>query len=185
MNEISNAAVAFDSLRQIVDSIDSSQLALQTPCRDYDVAALAEHLIGSITRISAAAGVVVTPSDEHEVLRRLIDTGAMVVTGWRSRGVDGEVEFAGRTLPARTLLGVITLEFVVHGWDFAASVDTVPTVPDDLAGDILAVAQQTITPTSRRLVGFDEPVAISDDANALDRLLAFTGRDPAAQTLLR
>jgi hypothetical protein len=29
-------------------------------------------------------------------------------------------------------------------------------------------------------VGFDDPVAVPDDAPALDRLIAFTGRDPAA-----
>jgi uncharacterized protein (TIGR03086 family) len=185
MSEIANAACAFDILRQVVDSIDGSQLALQTPCRDYDIAALAEHLIGSIRRISAAAGVVVTPSDGPEVLRRLVDTGAMVVTGWRSRGVDGDSEFAGRTLPARALLSVITLEFIVHGWDFAESVDIALAVPEDLASDILAVAQRTITATSRRLAGFDEPVAVGDDANAFDRLLAFTGRNPALPTLLR
>jgi uncharacterized protein (TIGR03086 family) len=185
MNELSNASAAFSILRQVVDSIDGSQLALQTPCRDYDIAALAEHLIGSITRISAAAGVVVTPSDDPEVLRRLDDAGAKAVTGWRSRGVDGDVEFAGRTLPARALLSVIALEFVVHGWDFAVPVGAALAVPEDLAGDILAVAQRTITPASRRLAGFDEPVAIGDDANALGRLLAFTGRDPALPTLLR
>ena len=105
------------------------------------------------------------------------------MAGWRSRGVDGDVDFAGRTLPARDLLGVIALEFVVHGWDFADPSSCngyVSTVPDDLADDLLQLAHRTITPASRRHAGFDEPVTIGDDASALDRLLAFTGRDPAA-----
>ena len=59
MNELSNAASALDVLRRAVESIGDDQLGYQTPCRDYDVAALAGHLVDSVTRISAAAGVVV------------------------------------------------------------------------------------------------------------------------------
>jgi uncharacterized protein (TIGR03086 family) len=172
------AASAFEVLQQVVGDIDDGQLVRQTPCRDYDVAALAEHVVDSITRISAAAGVVVVPKD-LPVLRRVVDTGSAILAGWQSRGVDGDVAFAGRTLPARDLLGVIALEFVVHGWDFAAAVGTVPTVPDGLADELLAVSRRTLTAESRRVAGFDEPVAIDDDASSLDRLLAFTGRSVA------
>jgi uncharacterized protein (TIGR03086 family) len=185
MSEISNAADALELLRQTVGTIDDGQLGRQTPCRDFDVDALAEHLVASVTRISAAAGVAVSPSDEVAVMRRLIDTGEGVVSGWRSRGSVGDVDFGGRTLPASDLLGVVALEFVVHGWDFAVAVGTAPTVPDALARDLLQVAHRTVTTESRRSAGFDEPVAIGDDASSLDRLLAFTGRDPAAYSLLR
>jgi uncharacterized protein (TIGR03086 family) len=189
MNEIDNAAAALELLRQTVSSIDDGRLGSQTPCRDYDITALAEHVVGSITRISAAAGVVVPPSDHLGVLGRLAETGVMAVAGWRSRGLAGDVDFGGRTLSARDLLGVIALEFVVHGWDFAVSVehahDYVATVPDDLAGDLLQLAHRTITPASRRLAGFDEPVTVGGDATPLDRLLAATGRNPAVPTLLR
>jgi len=69
------AASAFEVLRQVVGDIDDDQLGRQTPCRDYDVAALADHVVDSITRISAAAGVVVVPKD-LPVLRRVVDTGS-------------------------------------------------------------------------------------------------------------
>ena len=36
-----------------------------------------------------------------------------------------------------------------------------------------------ITPQGRTSVGFDDPIAVSADARALDRLLAYTGRTPS------
>lgn len=110
MSELSNAAAAFDVLRQIVLDIDDDQLGRPTPCRDFDVAALAEHLIASVGSISAACDVMVPPSVDGAVLSRVLDTGRRALVGWRERGVDGEVSFGGRTLAARDLLGVIALE---------------------------------------------------------------------------
>jgi uncharacterized protein (TIGR03086 family) len=184
MNELSNAASGLDILRRVVSSIDDGQLGYRTPCRDYDIAALAGHLVGSVTRISAAAGVVV-PAPIDSTIAQVVDAGRDAVAGWRGRGVDGDVQFAGRMLAARDLVGVITLEFVVHGWDFATAIGDVLSVAEDLAGDLLQLAHRTVTAESRRNAGFDEPVAIGHDASALDRLLAYTGRDPATWTVLR
>ena len=36
-----------------------------------------------------------------------------------------------------------------------------------------------ITPAGRSNVGFDDPIEVSADACALDRLIAYTGRKPA------
>lgn len=185
MTELTNTATALDVLREALGAIGDSQLGCQTPCRDYDVAALAGHLVDSVTRISAAAGVVV-PAPVGAPLARVADAGRDAVAGWRRRGVDGDVTFAGRMLPARNLLGVIALEFVVHGWDFATAVGNELPVPEDLADDLLRLAHRTITAESRHNAGFDAPVAIGDDASVLDRLLAYTGRDPATTlTLVR
>ena len=45
---------------------------------------------------------------------------------------------------------------------------------------MLGLANKVITPEGRATVGFADPVAVPDDAPALDQLIAFTGRDPAA-----
>jgi uncharacterized protein (TIGR03086 family) len=183
MTELANATAGLDILRHAVNSIGDDQLRYRTPCRDYDVAALAGHVVDSVTRISAAAGVVVTAPTGTSIAH-MLDAAHDAVSGWGRRGADGDVPFGGRTLPARDLLGVIGLEFVVHGWDFATAVATPYTVPDDLAEDLLQLAQRTITPQSRRHAGFDDPVPIDAHASAVDRLLAFTGRQCEQSRLL-
>ena len=184
MKELANAEAALAVLERAVSSVGDGQLANATPCRDYDVAALAGHLVDGLTRISGAAGVVVS-APTGGAITGLIDAGRDAVAGWRRRGIDGDVFFAGRTLAAQDLLGVIGLEFLVHGWDFATAIGETLDVPDDLADAVLELARRTVTSESRRHAGFDEPVIIGTDASALDQLLAFTGRKPAARIPLR
>jgi uncharacterized protein (TIGR03086 family) len=179
VTEPSDAAAALGILQRVTASIGDGQLGYRTPCRDYDVASLAGHVIGSTTRISAAAGIAIRAARADSPLRRVVDTGSEALAGWRDRGVDGNVLFGGRTLAARDLLGIIALEFLVHGWDFATAVGQAFVVPDALAADVLALAQRSITAESRAFAGFDQAITIDDAASPLDRLLAFTGRQPA------
>jgi hypothetical protein len=46
--------------------------------------------------------------------------------------------------------------------------------------DVLGLARQIITPRGRGNIGFDQPVPVSDDVSVLDRLIAFTGRQPVS-----
>ena len=184
MTELSIATTARHVLLSVTDLLGENDETARTPCRDYDVAALGEHLIDSITRISAAADVAVAASPATALAARISTASAATLVGWERRGTHGDVSFAGRTLPAADLLHVIALEFTVHGWDFATAVASPFTVPEDLAEDLLQLAQRIITPLSRRNAGFDDPVPIDDDTSAIDRLLAFTGRR-AARPLLR
>ena len=86
--------------------------------------------------------------------------------------------FSGRTLPAHLALGILCLELVVHGWDFAVALDRPFDVSDAHAAHILGLAQQTINAESRTTAGFDPPVPVPADATPLEQLVAFTGRDP-------
>jgi hypothetical protein len=42
----------------------------------------------------------------------------------------------------------------------------------------MGVAQKVITPQGRTTAGFDDPVNVAAEASALDRLVAYTGRNP-------
>ena len=101
-----------------------------------------------------------------------------ILAGWRRRGLTDDVVFGGRTLPAHLALGILSLELVVHGWDFAVALHRPLDVSDAHAAHVLGLAQQTLTAQSRATAGFDPPVPVPDDAGPLDQLIAFTGRDP-------
>ncbi|CKN19792.1 transcriptional regulator [Mycobacterium tuberculosis] len=45
---------------------------------------------------------------------------------------------------------------------------------------VLAVAGKVITPATRNSAGFAAPAAVGSFAPVLDRLIAFTGRQPTA-----
>jgi uncharacterized protein (TIGR03086 family) len=90
-----------------------------------------------------------------------------------------DVVFSGRTLPAHLALGILCLELVVHGWDFAVALHRPIQVSDTDAAYVLGLARQTLNPQSRTTAGSDPPVPVPADASPLDRLIAFTRRNPA------
>ena len=50
--------------------------------------------------------------------------------------------------------------------------------PDSLTDYVMALAQNIITPEGRSSAGFDDPIELPAEARALDRLVAYTGRNP-------
>ncbi len=77
------------------------------------------------------------------------------------------------------MAGVLSLEFLIHAWDYATAMGRPVNAPDSLADYVMGLAQNIITPQGRTTAGFDDPVDVPDDASALDRLVAYTGRRPS------
>lgn len=178
MNELTSAETALAVLRPVLGTITATDLPRPTPCPGFDVAALAEHLAGTIAMVGDAAGADPVAPGSDTVESRITEAATAVIEAWRTRGTDGDATFAGRVMPARMALGVLSVELVVHGWDFAQAVGRPLPIAAEHADFVLGLARHIITPDSRRTAGFDEPVLVCADAEGLDRLVAFTGRQP-------
>ena len=178
MDEFSCAEEALAVVLEVVHMIGPADRRRATPCTDWDVSALADHLVDTISRLGAAAGIASTESNAGSVDERVEQVTQPILAGWRHLGLAGDVRFSGRTLPSPLALGILSLELLVHGWDFAVALQRPFHVSDAHAAYILTLARQTLTPQSRITAGFDTPVLVPADASALDRLVAFTGRDP-------
>lgn len=150
-----------------------------TPCSEYDVTALTDHLLRSITLLGGAAGAALPERDpDAPVARQVIPAATAALQAWERRGVDGDIDFGPQPFPARLAVGIMALEYLVHAWDFGTSVGADVPVPDDLADAVLGLARQVIPPEGRQRAGFDDPVDVAGDAPAMDQLVAFTGRRP-------
>jgi uncharacterized protein (TIGR03086 family) len=178
LDEFTSAEQALAALHPVIQAVAHDDFHRPTPCRDWDVQALAEHLIDTISRLAAAAGIQVAPPHSGSIDQRIQQLKQPILAGWRRRGLAEDVVFAGRTLPAHLSRGIVSLELVVHGWDFAVALHRPLHVSDAHAAHIFGLAQQTLTPASRATAGFDPPVPVPGTAGALDRLIAFTGRAP-------
>jgi uncharacterized protein (TIGR03086 family) len=67
----------------------------------------------------------------------------------------------------------------VHGWDLAAALDRPYEPPPDAVEGALGFVGPTVTESPDGTPGlFGPPVAVTEDAPPLDRLLGLTGRDP-------
>jgi uncharacterized protein (TIGR03086 family) len=178
MDEFTSTERALLAIHDVVQTLSDDDLHRQTPCRDFDVTALADHLIGTVARLGAAVGIETVTPTGGTVDQRLQQLTEPMVAAWRRRGLADDVEFSGRTLPAHLALGILSLELVVHGWDFAVALRRPLPVSDADAAHVLALARQTLNEQSRAIAGFDPPVPVPATAGPLDQLVAFTGRDP-------
>lgn len=153
-----------------------------TVCTEFDVTQLAEHLIGSVTSLGAAAGAgPVTETETGATLESRVATAAQaMLEAWSVRGLDGTVKLGPHELPAAAALGIASTEFLVHAWDFAQVTGQQVIVSDGLSQYVLDMAGQIITPEVRAGGGFADPVQPGPDAGLLDRLVAFTGRAPSS-----
>jgi uncharacterized protein (TIGR03086 family) len=148
-----------------------------TVCTEFDVTQLAEHLTGSVTSLGGAAGATAGAEADGSTLEaRLAAPAQAMLEAWRVRGLDGTVKLGPHEMPAGLVLGIGSVEFLVHAWDFAQATGQGLTVSDGLSQYVLDLAGQLITPEGRAGGSFADPVETGPDAGLLDRLIAFTGR---------
>jgi uncharacterized protein (TIGR03086 family) len=181
-DELRAAEASLGVLQHIVHPISADDLSRQTTSGDFDVAQLTDHLVETITSIGVALDADLPPRDADDTVeRQLIAVGRPTLDAFHARhGLDGAVTWRGNETPVRTLAAVLAFGLLVHGWDYAAGTGHPVDVPNSLANYVLDIAKKIITPERRANGEFGDPVEVDEHAPAIDQLVAFTGRDPAA-----
>jgi uncharacterized protein (TIGR03086 family) len=171
----------------LVGGIESTQLALSTPCTAYSVADIVDHLdhvallfaaiaIGDLDTVGAIAtnpGTAHThPQWSEEVPRHL---GALGVAWARPSAWIGTTDIAGADLPNPLWGRIVLTELVVHGWDIATA-----------TGSSLHLPEEALLPCLDHVIAFvpNAPVPglwgpsleASPEATVLEQILAITGR---------
>ena len=179
-DELASAEASLAVLQNVLHPIANDDRSKQTPCREFDIAKLTDHLMNSITVIGGAAGAELPERDAGvSVERQVVAAARPALDAWHHRGLDGTVAFGQNEAPARVMAGILSLEFLVHAWDYAMAMGSTVNASDSLSDYVMGLAQGIITPQGRTTAGFDDPLEVAADAGALDRLVAYTGRSPS------
>ena len=179
-DELHSAEDTLGVLQRVLHPIAADDLSRQTPCREFDVAQLTEHLLKSIAGLGGMVGADIPERDETEsVEQQIVAAARPALDAWHRHGLDGTVPFGKGDMPAKSACGILSIEFLVHAWDYAAAVGHELNAPEPLSEYVLGLARGIIRPEIRGGAGFDDPVDVPDDAGALEKLVAFTGRNPA------
>jgi uncharacterized protein (TIGR03086 family) len=173
----------------VIGAIGPEQHALSTPCTDWNIGQLLNHVIGALhlgaallsdTAPMVAVGPGQVPADD------LVGDDALAayragVAALESAATHDAIASAHVTpmgeLPGAALAGFVTLDVLVHGWDLATATGQPARLDPELAETMLAFATQAM-PEGQRGPLMADPVAVGSDADATDRLVAFTGRNP-------
>ncbi|MFI0514670.1 TIGR03086 family metal-binding protein [Streptomyces sp. WSLK1-5] len=148
-----------------------------TPCAEWDLGELLEHLDDSLDALYeglSGGRIGVLPHVDRVCGFR---TRACAVLGAWAAGPPGEVLVGERPLDVRVMAAVGAVEIAAHGWDVARSCGRPRPVPEGLAAELLSVARCVVGERDRG-VRFAEPVSVPPGARADVRLLGFLGRDP-------
>ncbi|MET9216437.1 MULTISPECIES: TIGR03086 family metal-binding protein [unclassified Nocardia] len=190
MSETERVARAAEPLSKLLRTLTPDQLTAPTPCAEFDVRALLNHLLfWGPSLLGAARKESVAPPATAETEVDLtagdwpaaLDTQlADLATAWRDPDAwQGTTHMGGPTeLPAALVGGMVVGELIVHGWDLAHALGTTVDWDDDLLR--YALAETTATADQGRAMGIYGPeIPVAADAPLLDRILGLTGRDPA------
>jgi uncharacterized protein (TIGR03086 family) len=170
-----------------VEGVTPDQWAASTPCSEWDVRALVNHLANEqLWAPHLVAGETIEQVGDRydgDVL------GADPVATWRT-ALDGSLAaFAGADLdatvhlsfgdvPCREYLTQMLTDAEVHGWDLATATGQDAAIDPEIASLLL----DTWTPQRAILRGSGvfgpEEVEVGDDADDAQRLLGLLGRRP-------
>jgi uncharacterized protein (TIGR03086 family) len=187
MSHLSNAA---DAMAAVAHTITDDQLDNKTPCTEYDVRALVNHLLfwgpslAGAGRKEAVPQPAAAESDMDlaagDWSGRLLALLEDIKSSWAPPSAwEGETSMGTpHMLPAPVMGDMIVGELAVHGWDLAVATGQQLELPADL----LAYLQDTVfagVEQGREMGMYGPEVAVPADAPTLDRILGLTGRDSA------
>jgi uncharacterized protein (TIGR03086 family) len=177
LDELLCAEATLAVLQGVLRDMDSDDLTKQTACTEYTVAQLADHVMGSIATLGGCAGAAMPERDQDAPLEtQVADAAQAALEAWRRRGLGGTVELGPQEVPAAMPVNILSIEFLVHAWDFARATGRDVVVSEPVTDYALQLAGKVITPEARGFAGFADSVETGPDATVLDRLIAFTGR---------
>jgi uncharacterized protein (TIGR03086 family) len=154
---------------------------LSTPCTEFNVHQLCEHLLSTVVMSTYAASKRPLPADAPTKLTDapwrayppLVDK---LVSAWsRPEAWEGETPFGPGIYPAQFAGMLTVMELTVHGWDLTQATGQSFKADDDVVVTVAAVAAQ-IAEGARKNGAFGPELTPAPEATALERLLAFTGR---------
>jgi uncharacterized protein (TIGR03086 family) len=154
----------------------ATQLDAPTPCEDWNVRTLLNHVVQTQQFFAGRAqgkNIALTPDPPD-----LIGDDPVGVFDRARQDVLDVYSQPGVIEKTGPMLNIAFSDVLIHGWDVARATKQDATMPEGLAAAAYATVHGRFTDEQRRGV-FRPEVAIAEDAADQEKLLAYTGRDPA------
>ena len=177
MREHELIALAAPPTIAVLRAIRPDQLTAPTPCAEFDVRGVIDHMLHWGPSLVRASGQVVAASPPGgEKLERQLGE---LVEAWSAPGAwQGVTSMGGpHEMPARMIGAMAIGEIVVHGWDLARA--TGQRVSWD--GTLIEFLHDEVAKTAelgREMQAYGAEFPVPATAPVLDRMLGLTGRDP-------
>jgi uncharacterized protein (TIGR03086 family) len=182
---------AVASTTEIVKSTPAGQLDRPTPCAEWDVRALLNHVIGTLwlagglfsdqpPRYPMAPGGL-PPADlaGDDPAAAYAEASAAALSAAVAGDALTRVHLTPLgEMPGPGLAGFTTLDVLVHGWDLAKATGQPADLDGRLAAHVLGFASRALATPDSRAGRISPAVPAAADAPVTSRLAAFLGRHP-------
>jgi uncharacterized protein (TIGR03086 family) len=171
---------AIDQVDQLVAAAPPGSFGDPTPCEDYDVATLIDHLATIAGRVTAAA--TASPPDatsEGGPQARWHAAHESVLSAINGADPARRVELPFGRMPLAAAFATYTGEFTTHAWDLAVAIRRADLLDDALAEIAVELVTARIPASPREPTPFGNVVPVPVEAPAYDRLAGWMGRDPS------
>ena len=175
LGELSCADATLAVLQRVLAPVTDADREKPTPCADFTVHQLAEHLFGTMAFVGSLGGIEVARTPQPSLVAAVAEVAQQVNEAWAVRGLEGNVTAGDLTIPATMAVGILNLEYLLHAWDFAQATGQELHVSEEVAQYVHDLGAQII-PGARVGGSFGPAVEIAGRAGALDRLVALSGR---------
>lgn len=176
--------VAIASARRVLANVTADQLSQPTPCREWDVAGLINHLVGGQLFFATVMEGAEFPSDQEdaargEFVRAFDENAARAVRAFSEPGVlEKTYKLPFGEMPGFAFLGLATTDTFTHAWDLAKATGQSTDLAPALATSLLEANRASLPDAVRNEQGnpFAPATTAPPDASKADELAAFLGR---------
>lgn len=174
-------ARAYEAVGDLIAEIRPEHWEAPTPCTEWNVRDLVNHLVGMDLVFTALIEGGPMPERGTDLL------GDDPVGAYRASSASLRAVFSRPGVLQRSYAGPLgsatgaerlqirLYDLLAHGWDLARATGIPARLPEDLAEQALAFVRVQLSPQPRT-GRFAEPQPVEETAPAIDRLAAFLGR---------
>jgi uncharacterized protein (TIGR03086 family) len=175
---------AIAATRGVLANVNRDQLGDDTPCAQWKVSDLVNHIVGGQYFFeSGARGAPPAGGDTDysagDFLAAFDEGSQRCVAAFSADGVmDEMLTLPWGQMPGSAFVGLAATDTFAHGWDLAKATGQDTDLAPDLAEQLLVGARQSIQPAFRSEDGavFGPEKEAPAGAGNADRLAAFLGR---------
>ena len=177
MDPIAQLDAIVPLLDELVASVDETGLDVPTPCAQFTLRQVLEHMVGGATMFAASfRGVPPGPAPD-DVLAGFPKAMADLQDAVRTPGaLERTIVAPFGEIPGEAFARFVALDGLVHGWDIATATGQSYDPPAEVVAAVDAFARQAIGAGMRDGGSFGAPVEPPAGASPLVALVAFTGR---------
>lgn len=181
-----DALAQFDAIVPVFQSLarrtEASHLDTPTPCEEWKVRDLLDHLIGGAGMFAPLIRGEAPPSEAPVVPDDAMPEAAAAAVAdvddaFRSPGaLERIVATPFGDMPGDTFARLLAFDVLMHSWDLATATGQTVEISEAVVGEVDAFARAAIQPEMRGPGTFGPELVAAEGASGLERLVAFSGR---------